>query len=152
MKCSLPYGLISQYDVVDGANPSFIKALKLQIGEDPDYDKVITRHKSERLGDDWIQGMMRIIPVNFNKEHKAMLGRCKMIFDHQYYYQQKSKNCRMRRKDRNIKDPTLHTLAPVLSNFEVSGKLVLYIFLAVSALYDGSDLQRLKVLDTDDKI
>jgi hypothetical protein len=83
MKCSLPYGLISQYDVVDGANQSFIKALKLQIGEDPDYDKVITRHKAERLGDDWIQGMMRIIPVNFNKEHKAMLGRCKMIFEHE---------------------------------------------------------------------
>jgi hypothetical protein len=24
---------------------------------------------------------MRIIPVNFNKEHKAMLGHCKMILE-----------------------------------------------------------------------
>jgi hypothetical protein len=35
--------LISKYDIdkgyIDGANPSFIKPLKLQIGEDPDYDK-----------------------------------------------------------------------------------------------------------------
>ena len=35
------YGLMSKYDVdavyVDGANPSFIKSLKLQIGENPNY-------------------------------------------------------------------------------------------------------------------
>jgi hypothetical protein len=24
---------------------------------------------------------MKIVPVNFNTEHKAMLGRCKMILD-----------------------------------------------------------------------
>ena len=28
--------------------------------------------------------LLTIIPVNFNKEHKAMLGRCKMtIFEHE---------------------------------------------------------------------
>jgi len=36
---------MSKYDIdmvyVDGANPSFIKSLKLQIGEDPHYDKVM---------------------------------------------------------------------------------------------------------------
>jgi hypothetical protein len=46
---------MSKYDIdsvyVDGANPSFIKSLKLQIGEDPDYDKVIARYKTEGLGD-----------------------------------------------------------------------------------------------------
>jgi hypothetical protein len=26
---------------------------------------------------------MRVIPVNFNKEHKAMLGHCKMILQDQ---------------------------------------------------------------------
>ena len=45
---SVVYGLISKYNVdsvyIDGANPSFIKSLKLQIGEDPDYDKVIARY------------------------------------------------------------------------------------------------------------
>jgi hypothetical protein len=63
------------------ANPSFIKSLKLQIGEEPDYDKVIARHKAEGLGDNnWAQ-TMRIIPVNFNSDTKAMLGHCKMILE-----------------------------------------------------------------------
>jgi hypothetical protein len=81
---SLVYGLIAKYQVdsvyIDGANPSFIKSLKLQIGEDPEYDKVIARYKSEGLGDSWSQ-YMKIIPVNFNSEHKAMLGHCKMILE-----------------------------------------------------------------------
>ncbi|MFL6340527.1 MAG: hypothetical protein ACJ72U_03150, partial [Nitrososphaeraceae archaeon] len=48
--------------------------------EDPDYDKVIARYRSEKLGDNWSQNM-RIVPVNFNSEHKAMLGHCKMILE-----------------------------------------------------------------------
>jgi hypothetical protein len=52
----------------------------LQIGEEADYDKVIARYKSEGLGDSWTKDM-KIIPVNFNKEHKAMLGHCKMIME-----------------------------------------------------------------------
>jgi hypothetical protein len=70
---SVVYGLLSKYDVdkvyIDGANPSFIKSLKLQIGEEADYDKVIARYRSEKLGDNWSQNM-RIVPVNFNTEHK----------------------------------------------------------------------------------
>jgi hypothetical protein len=81
---SVVYGLISKYQVdkiyIDGANPSFIKSLKLQIGEEADYDKVIARYRSEGLGDNWGE-YMRIVPVNFNKEHKAMLGHCKMILE-----------------------------------------------------------------------
>jgi hypothetical protein len=80
---STVYGLMSKYDVdkvyVDGANPSFIKSLKLQIGEDPDYDKVIVRYRTEGLGD--ATKDMRIVPVNFNSEHKAMLGHCKMLLE-----------------------------------------------------------------------
>jgi hypothetical protein len=81
---SLAYGLMSKYQVdkiyIDGANPSFIKSLKLQIGEDADYDKVIARYRSDGLGDNWGE-YMKIVPVNFNKEHKAMLGHCKMILE-----------------------------------------------------------------------
>jgi hypothetical protein len=81
---STVYGLMSKYNVdsiyIDGANPSFIKSLKLQIGEDADYDKVIARYRSDGLGDSWTKDM-RIVPVNFNKEHKAMLGHCKMILE-----------------------------------------------------------------------
>jgi hypothetical protein len=50
---SLVYDLMTKYNVdkvyIDGANPSFIKSLKLQIGEDPDYDQVIARYSSYRL-------------------------------------------------------------------------------------------------------
>jgi hypothetical protein len=41
---------------------------------------VIARYKSEGLGDNWGENM-RVVPVNFNKEHKAMLGHCKMILE-----------------------------------------------------------------------
>jgi hypothetical protein len=41
---------------------------------------VIARYKAEGLGDSWTQNM-RIVPVNFNKEHKAILGHCKMILE-----------------------------------------------------------------------
>jgi hypothetical protein len=81
---STVYGLMSKYDIdkvyIDGANPSFIRSLKLQIGEEADYDKVIARYRSEGLGDNWNENM-KIVPVNFNKEHKAMLGHCKMILE-----------------------------------------------------------------------
>jgi terminase large subunit-like protein len=83
---STAYSLMSKYDVdkiyIDGANPSFIKSLKLQIGEDPDYDKLIAKYRSEKMsGNNWSQNM-RIVPVNFNSEHKAMLGHCKMLLEH----------------------------------------------------------------------
>src|ERR671938_1021341 len=78
---SLVYGLISKYQIdkvyIDGANPSFIKSLKLQIGEEADYDKVIARYRSEGFGDDPTKDM-KIVPVNFNK---ALLGHCKMILE-----------------------------------------------------------------------
>jgi hypothetical protein len=78
------YGLMSKNNVdsvyIDGAIPSFIKSLKLQIGEDPDYDQVIARYRSQGLGDSWSKDM-KIVPVNFNREHKAMLGNCKMILE-----------------------------------------------------------------------
>ena len=84
---SLVYDLMSKYRVdkvyIDGANPSFIKSLKLQIGEDAEYDKVIARYRSEGYGDDAAFNDMKIVPVNFNKEHKAMLGHCKMIMENE---------------------------------------------------------------------
>jgi Terminase RNaseH-like domain len=83
---STVYRLMSKYNIdkvyIDGANPSFIKSLKIQIGEDADYDKVIARYRSEGLGDGTQN--MKIVPVNFNKEHKAMLGHCKLILEERY--------------------------------------------------------------------
>ena len=85
---STVYSLMSKYNVdkvyIDGANPSFIKSLKIQIGEEAEYDKVIARYRSEGWGnndkDGWTQNM-KIVPVNFSSEHKAMLGHCKMILE-----------------------------------------------------------------------
>jgi hypothetical protein len=83
---SLVYGLISKYQVdkiyIDGANPSFIKSLKIQIGEEAEYDKVIARYRTEGWGDKdgWTRNM-KIVPVNFNSEHKAMLGHVKMLME-----------------------------------------------------------------------
>lgn len=34
----------------------------------------------EKIGDNWNQDM-RIVPINFNLEDKAMLGHCKMILE-----------------------------------------------------------------------
>jgi hypothetical protein len=80
---SVVYGLISKYQVdkiyIDGANPSFIKSLKIWIGEEAEYYKVIARYRSEGLED--ATKDMKIVPVNYNKEHKAMLGHCKMILE-----------------------------------------------------------------------
>ena len=66
---------------IDGANPSFIKSLKIKLGEDPDYDRVIDRYKHAKS--DWRIGM-KAIPVNFNQEHKEMLGHCKMLLEKDY--------------------------------------------------------------------
>jgi hypothetical protein len=77
---SLAYSLMSKYQVdkvyIDGANPSFIRSLKLHIGEDCDYHKVIARYRSEKMSGNWSQDM-RIVPVNFNAEHKVMLNTAK---------------------------------------------------------------------------
>jgi hypothetical protein len=83
---STVYGLMSKYDVdkvyIDGANPSFIRSLKLQIAEEPDYDKVIARYRADGLPDSWSQGM-KVVPVSFGQERKAMLGHCKMVLEDQ---------------------------------------------------------------------
>jgi hypothetical protein len=69
---SVVYGLMSKYQIdkvyIDGVNPSFIKSLKLQIGEEADYDKVIARYRSEGLGDGTKD--MKIVPVNTTKSTK----------------------------------------------------------------------------------
>jgi hypothetical protein len=55
-------------------------SLKLQ---DPDYLEEIARYKSEGLDETWWTKNMLVIPVSFAKEHKAMLGHCKMILENE---------------------------------------------------------------------
>ena len=82
------YGLMSKYQVdsvyIDGANPSFIRSLKLQIGEDPDYLEAIARYKADGFTEEQALRNMKIIPVNFGKYHKDMLGHCKLILEDGY--------------------------------------------------------------------
>lgn len=79
------YSLLSRYDVnkcyIDGANPSFIKSIKIQIGEDSNYLEQIARYKSDGLTEEQALNNLKIVPVNFNKESKSMLGHCKIILE-----------------------------------------------------------------------
>jgi hypothetical protein len=60
--------------MIDGANPSFIKSLKINLGERPDYEN----EKKE------LYKYMKVVPVYFAKEHKAMLGHCKLLLEQGY--------------------------------------------------------------------
>jgi hypothetical protein len=43
---------------IDGSNPSFIRALKIQIGEDEEYEEIIKESKSRK------QNYENVVPVN----------------------------------------------------------------------------------------
>jgi hypothetical protein len=77
------YGLIRKYNIekiyIDGANPSFIRSLKLVLDEDPEYD-TIARYKSE--GWNWENSScMQVVPVNFHSRHKEMLAHSKLLLE-----------------------------------------------------------------------
>jgi Terminase RNaseH-like domain len=79
------YELMSKYQVdktyIDAANPSFIKSLKINIGENQEYLEYLSNMKSAGWTEDQALKGMKIIPVSFAKEHKAMLGHTKMILE-----------------------------------------------------------------------
>ena len=50
------------------------KSLKIQWGERPDYENVPKEHRQ----------FMKVEPVNFNQEHKEMLGHCKILLERGY--------------------------------------------------------------------
>jgi hypothetical protein len=63
---------------IDGANPSFIRALKLQMGENEDYDEIIKECKAKKRDYEF---EMDVIPINFSMEHKSMLIRiCHLLY------------------------------------------------------------------------
>ena len=59
---------------IDGANPSFIKSLKIMFGERSSYEAVAKEH--------W--RYMKVLPVNFASEHKGMLGYSKLVLEKGY--------------------------------------------------------------------
>jgi hypothetical protein len=51
---------------IDGSNPSFIRALKIQIGEDEEYEEIIREAKSRKQNYEF---SMDIVLVSFAAEH-----------------------------------------------------------------------------------
>jgi hypothetical protein len=72
------WDLIQKYNVtkvlVDASAPSFIRALKLEWGERPDYENV-----EKELRD-----YMRVEPVAFGVEHKSLLYHTKFLLENKY--------------------------------------------------------------------
>ena len=61
---------------VDGANPSFIKSLKMRLGENADYQNY-TREELQNH----IRGRMVVCPINFSQKHRDMLMHTKLLFE-----------------------------------------------------------------------
>jgi hypothetical protein len=84
-------GLMNQFGIrpqdyssriyVDGANPEFIRSIKHQLGERPDYEDEIKFYQSNSPGIDWTQNMT-VIPVHFVKEHRGMLAHAKKLIEY----------------------------------------------------------------------
>lgn len=68
--------------LIDGSNPAFIRSLKIQLNENPAYETVIARYKDKKIN--WQSFVMKVLPINFNQEHKAMLSYCKMLLENGY--------------------------------------------------------------------
>lgn len=69
---------------VDGNNPEFITAVKLQLGERIDYQEEISN--MEKRGLDIHQWGPLTLPVTFSTEHKRMLGKTKRMIDDEVLY------------------------------------------------------------------
>jgi hypothetical protein len=74
----MKYGRSINKIYVDGDNPSFIRALKLQMGEDEEYDQVIKGCKASHRDFEYD---MTVVPVNFSMENRSMLSNCKMLME-----------------------------------------------------------------------
>ena len=55
-----------------------VRALKLQMGEDEDYDRVIKDCKTSKRDFEYD---MTVVPVNFSMENKSMLSNRKMLME-----------------------------------------------------------------------
>jgi hypothetical protein len=75
---SVVWDLIQRYNVtkvlVDGSAPSFIRALKMQWAERPDYENV----------DKKLREYMKVEPVSFGLEHKTLLYHTKFLLENHY--------------------------------------------------------------------
>ena len=67
---------------VDGANPTFITAMKDRLGENSNWHQIHdTMNRCKREGFE-LNNYMRVCPVNFNEDAKYMLQHLKRLLDH----------------------------------------------------------------------
>jgi hypothetical protein len=74
---------------VDGANPSFIRALKDRLEEDTNYEQLISylKKQSPSVYDlESLQQNMFVIPVPFARYHREMLSHCKELLRYRNGY------------------------------------------------------------------
>lgn len=64
--------------IIDGNNPEWVKDLKIQIGEDPNYLDVIARMRKDGFDH---RKVMKVVPINFSQDGRAMLGNAKMLLE-----------------------------------------------------------------------
>jgi hypothetical protein len=70
---------------VEGANSSFIRALKDKVDEDENYEQQIAFLKKQYpsvYNLEFLQQNMFVIPVPFAKYHKEMLAHCKEVLEY----------------------------------------------------------------------
>jgi hypothetical protein len=71
---------------VDGANPSFIRALKARVPEDDDYEDAIIHLKTSygptNFSPQSLTDNMFVVPIHFNKEHRNMLANAKKLMEY----------------------------------------------------------------------
>jgi hypothetical protein len=74
---------------VDGANPSFIRALKDRLEEDTNYEQLISylEKQSPSVYDlESLQQNMFVIPVSFARYHREILSHCKELVEYRDGY------------------------------------------------------------------
>ncbi len=71
---------------VDGANPSFIRALKARVKENTEYEEQIQRWKSYNGANivtlKWLSDNMFVVPIDLIKEHRNMLAHAKKLMEY----------------------------------------------------------------------
>lgn len=82
----LTYSLIREHNLdngtnkvfIDGSAPNFISSLKVIVGEERDYPKLIKLAKESESDPVYF---MNIVPVNFSQKNQAMLDHAKEVVD-----------------------------------------------------------------------
>ena len=65
--------------IVDASRPDMIKALKIQIGEDPNYAEVIKRMKAQHMNH---ERLMKVLPLSFGiNQGREMLAHTKYVVE-----------------------------------------------------------------------